>query len=64
VIYEGLLPRVVKELTQPEIAYWPGSPNKKKDRLVFRLRCFWGICTHADSVTLAGRLMTQLSGTW
>jgi hypothetical protein len=25
-IYEGLLPDIVKELTDPVIPYWPGSP--------------------------------------
>lgn len=32
VIYERILPQIVKELTAPEVAYWPGSPNKMKDR--------------------------------
>ncbi len=33
-IYEGILPQVVATLTSPEIAYWPGSPNMKKNRWV------------------------------
>ena len=31
-IYEGVLPRVVRDLTEPEIVYHPGSPNKAADR--------------------------------
>lgn len=31
-IYEDLLPKVVARLTDPVIAYHPGSPNKAADR--------------------------------
>lgn len=36
IIYEEVLPKVVTELTEPEIAYHPGSPNKSADRWVKR----------------------------
>lgn len=32
IIYEKVLPKVVTEHTEPEIAYHPGSPNKAPDR--------------------------------
>jgi beta-mannosidase len=31
-IYEEILPKVVNDLTEPVIAYHPGSPNKAADR--------------------------------
>jgi beta-mannosidase len=31
-IYEEVLPKVVNDLTEPVIAYRPGSPNKAADR--------------------------------